>query len=250
MDERDMDFVRSQFAGKTTMVDRWFGRVLDVLDRTDGWEDTVVVVTTDHGELLGEHGYVMKNYMPVYDEIANTPLFVWHPEADLDRVDALTSAVDVYATLLEAAGAEIPAHTHGRSLLPLLRGEREDHREYALYGYFGADGCVTDGRYTYFHPGDPEAEVDIYSTMQMRGKQGAAAVDSIPHAADAVWRYPAGTGSRQVDEPTLYDTETDPGQTENLASEASEQAERMRGLLTEGLRELGAPESQFERLGL
>jgi arylsulfatase A-like enzyme len=248
--DRQLAFVRAQYAGKATMVDRWFGRVLDRLDREGAWEDTVVVVTTDHGEMLGEHGYIMKNYMPVYDEIANTPLFIAHPDGGPDRVDAVTAAVDVYATLLESLGADVPNHTHGRSLLPLVTGEREDHRDCALYGYFGADACVTDGRYTYFHPGDEDATVNIYSTMQMRRKQGDAEVASLPYTDDAVWRYPAGTGRRQADEPMLFDTREDPGQTENLAAERPDERERMQSLLVDALDDLGAPDEQYERLGL
>jgi len=250
MTDRQLDFVISQFAGKVTMVDRWFGRVLDRLDREDAWDDTVVIVTTDHGEMLGEHGYIMKNYMPVYDAIANTPLLVHHPDGHGSRVDAVTSAVDVYATLLESVGAEVPTDTHSRSLLPLVRGERADHREYALYGYFGADACITDGRYTYFHPGDTDAPVNIYSTMHMRGKDGEAEVGSVPYADDAVWRYPAGSGSRQADEPMLFDTVEDPEQAENLAEGRPEEVERMRGLLRDALSEREAPAEQFERFGL
>ena len=250
MTDRQLAFVKSQFAGKVTMVDRWFGRVLDRLDREGAWEDTVVVVTTDHGEMLGEHGYIMKNYMPVYDAIANTPLLVHHPDAEAGRVDAVTSAVDVYATLLEAVGVEVPGNTHSRSLLPLVRGEREDHREYALYGYFGADACITDGRYTYFHPGEEGAPVNVYSTMHMRAKEGAAEVASVPYTDDAVWRYPAGDGSRQAEEPMLFDTDEDPGQEENLVDERPGEVERMRGLLVDALSELDAPAEQFERFGL
>ena len=250
MTDRQLEFVKAQFAGKVTMVDRWFGRVLDRLDREDAWEDTVVVVTTDHGEMLGEHGYVMKNYMPVYDSIANTPLLIHHPDGHEGRVDAVTSAVDVYATLLDSAGADVPERTHSRSLLPLVLGEADGHREYALYGYFGADACLTDGRYTYFHPGDPDATVNIYSTMQMRRKDGDAVVDRVPYTDDVVWRYPAGSGGRQADEPMLFDTEDDPTQEDNLADTRPGEVERMRGLLRDALSELEAPTEQLERLGL
>jgi hypothetical protein len=144
----------------------------------------------------------------------------------------------------------VPDRVHSRSLLPLVCGDAHEHREYALYGYFGADACVTDGRYTYFHPGDSDAPVNIYSTMHMRGKAGEAEVDSVPYADDAVWRYPAESGRRQAEEPMLFDTAEDPGQERNLADERPDEVERMRGLLTEALEDLDAPAEQFERLGL
>jgi arylsulfatase A-like enzyme len=248
MTERDVEFVQSQFAGKTTMVDRWFGRVLDRLDREGAWEDTVVVVTTDHGEMLGEHGTIMKNYMPVYDEIANTPLLIWHPDGRSDRTDAVTSAVDIYATLLESGGASVPGNTHSRSLLPLVTGETDTHREYALYGYFGKDVCVTDGRYTYFHPGD-DTTMNVYSTMQEQGSADPDDTATLPYVDTAVWRIPVQEIRRQATEPTLYDTEDDPAQTANLVEERPAEAERMRGLVRDALETLEAPAEQFDRFG-
>jgi arylsulfatase A-like enzyme len=47
------------------------------MDYYDMWDDTMLIVNTDHGFLLGEHGWLAKNYPPVYSEIANTPLFIW-----------------------------------------------------------------------------------------------------------------------------------------------------------------------------
>jgi arylsulfatase A-like enzyme len=199
--------------------------------------------------MLGEHGTIMKNYMPVYDEIANTPLLIWHPDGRSGRTDAVTSAVDVYATLLESGGASVPERTHSRSLLPLITGETDDHREYALYGYFGRDVCVTDGRYTYFHTGD-DTTVNVYSTMQFAGTASPDDTATVPYADTAVWRVPARDGGQQAEGPTLYDTDEDPAQTTDLVDERPAEVERMQGLLRDGLETLEAPGEQFDRLGL
>ena len=61
------------------MLDCYLGKVLDFLDGHDMWKDTLLVVNTDHGYLLGEHGYFSKNYMPCYEEITHTPFFLWDP---------------------------------------------------------------------------------------------------------------------------------------------------------------------------
>jgi arylsulfatase A-like enzyme len=254
---RELEFVRSQFAGKVTMVDEWFGRVLDRLDAEDAWEDTVVVVTTDHGYSLGDHGWLAKNVGPVYQEIAHTPLLIHHPDAERsgERIDALTSAVDLYPTLLELVGATPPQRTHGRSLLSLLRGETDGHRDLALYGYFGAGVNVTDGRYTYHHPNpDPDEATDCYSTYQTPGGRSAAAqtaaeAATVPYADAPVWRYPLDS-SVQNERPLLFDVDADPGQAENLAADAPDERARMRDLLIEGMERLGAPDAQFDRLGL
>ena len=246
--ERQLAFVQSQFAGKVTLVDRWFGRVLDALDREAVWDETVVVVTTDHGGLLGEHGYMMKNYMPVFDEIAHTPLLIWHPEGRTDRTDAVTSAVDVYGTVLDALGVAVPQETHSESLAPVILGETDAHRPYAIYGYFGADACITDGQHTYFHPGD-DTTVNIYSTMHMRAKSGRAEVAELPYTDDAVWRYPAGNGSQQASQPMLFDTDADPGQQENLVETCPDLVSELRAALHDELAARKAPAEQFTRLG-
>jgi arylsulfatase A-like enzyme len=258
MDERELAFVRSQFAGKLTMTDRWFGRVLDALDAGGLWDDTTVVVTTDHGYALGDHGHLAKNHQPTYDEIARTPLFVHHPDAARDRVGGLTSAVDLYPTLLSALGIDPPA-CHGRSLLPLVTGQRDPatHREYALYGYFGTGVNVTDGRYTYLHPpADPDAPLYRYGTTyagsRYRGDDpDPAAVEpaSVPYADAPVWRVPAATRV-QNDAPLLFDVEEDPRQARNLVDDRPGERDRLLALARRGLDDLDAPEEQYARLGL
>jgi arylsulfatase A-like enzyme len=258
MDDRELEFVRSQFAGKVTMTDRWFGRVLDALDEEGLWDDTMVVVTTDHGYALGDHGHLAKNHQPTYDEIARTPLFVHHPDAERDRVGGLTSAVDVYPTLLDAMGID-PPNCHGRSLLPLLTGERDaaNHREYALYGYFGAGVNVTDGRYTYLHPpADLDAPLYRYATKYDGSRYDGDDRDpseieaaSLPHTGMPVWRMPA-EGRTQNEDPLLFDVSEDPRQTDDLVASRPEERERMRELLRRGMDDLDAPDEQYERLGL
>ena len=104
------------------MVDRWLGRVMDALDRGRLWDDTFVVVTTDHGFFLGEHGWIGKPAAPLYNVLAKTPLFIWDPSGKCNgnRVTALTQAIDIHATILEAMGIENRS-PHSRSLLRLLR---------------------------------------------------------------------------------------------------------------------------------
>lgn len=118
LDQRQLAYVRAQYAAKLAMTDRWFGPVLDDLDAQGLWEDTLVIVTPDHGHFLGERGWMGKPACPVYDVLAHTPLLVWDPEGvrNGQRIDAPTQAVDVYATALEALGAE-PDAPHSQSLL-------------------------------------------------------------------------------------------------------------------------------------
>ena len=260
--DRQLAFVRSQFAGKITMVDRWLGEVLDRLDREQLWDDTMVIVTTDHGHYLGEHGWIGKPDAPFYNVLAQTPLMIWHPQRQEagGRTNALTSAVDLYATILDALEAEPTPNVHSRSLMPLLTGEQESHRDWVIYGYWGSSINVCDGRYTYFHPCDPEVPAESHSTMMLqmapwdwflppRPHYDAESGKFLPYTESPVWRFTMPSQWRH-EKPMLFDVESDPGQLNDLAGNADPNEDRMRDLLREALDTLQAPESQYMRLHL
>lgn len=257
---RELNFVRSQFAGKLTMVDRWFGRVLNTLDERSFWDETMVIVTADHGHYLGEHGWIGKPHAPLYDVLARTPLMVWHPESSRTggRVEALTTAVDLYATILEALDAPVPDHVHSQSLLPLLCEDRDDHRDWALYGYWGSSVNVTDGRYTYFRPCDPSVDAYCHSTGMMRPQgpfkpsepqKDAESGAFLPYTDCPVWRYSGHAYPRQ-DEPMLFDTAADPRQERNLVADGRAAESNMQNLLRDAMDALDVPENQYRRLQL
>ncbi len=260
--ERQVAFVRSQFAGKITMVDRWLGEVFDRLDQEGLWDDTMVIVTTDHGHYLGEHGWIGKPDAPFYNVLAQTPLMIWHPDRPQPggRTSALTSAVDLYATILDALEAEPTTDVHSRSLMPILTGNQEAHRDWVIYGYWGSSINVCDGRYTYFHPCDPEVPAESYSTMMLqmapwdwflpaRPHYDAVAGKFLPYTESPVWRFTMPSQWRH-DSPMLFDTEADPGQLNDLAGRGDPNEDRMRNLLWEAMDTMQAPKSQYKRLHL
>lgn len=260
LSERQVAFVRAQYAGKLTMIDHWFGRLLDRLDALSLWESTAVIVTTDHGHFLGDHGWMGKPDAPLFNVLTHTPLFIWYPGSPLNgqRVPALTAAIDLYATMLEMLGVTPPATTHSRSLVPLLAGAATRHRDWALYGYWGSTVNVTDGTHTYLQPCRSDRPVFCYSTMMMRpygwftppvAQMEAEAGRFLPYTDTPVWRYPAPSMSRH-DQPLLYNVERDPGQRDNIAGREPAIAARLRDLLITALRELQAPVEQYDRLGL
>jgi len=142
--------IQSYYKALLTMVDTYVGRVLDAMDRHDLWKDTVLIVNTDHGFLLGEHEWWGKNIMPLYNEVANIPFFMWHPDYPCAGVSrqALAQTIDVPATLLDCFGVKKPVDMQGVSLLPALRDDTPV-RDYALFGYHGCHVNITDGRYVY-----------------------------------------------------------------------------------------------------
>ncbi|WP_434665553.1 sulfatase [Klebsiella sp. B345] len=148
-DERK-SLIQKYYMALLTMVDAYVGKVLDYMDRYDLWQDTLLIVNTDHGFLLGEHEWWGKNIMPLYNEVANIPCFIWHPHCGGagESRQSLAQTIDLPATLLDYFGLDKPADMQGRSLLPTLLDDTPV-RDYALFGYHGCHINITDGRYVY-----------------------------------------------------------------------------------------------------
>ena len=144
--------IRANYAALVTMVDEYFGRLLDYFDEYNLWEDTAIIVTTDHGFLLGEHDWWAKLRMPIYNEIAHIPLMVYHPEFASQagsRRSALTQTIDIMPTILDMFNLAPPKDVIGKSLLQILKCDHK-LRDSLIFGYFGASCNVTDGEHTYF----------------------------------------------------------------------------------------------------
>jgi hypothetical protein len=141
---------RKAYSALVSMCDSYLGQVLDAFDKYDLWRDTMLIVNTDHGFLLGEHGWWGKSIMPAYDEIVHTPLFVWDPKAGVkkERRNALVQTIDIAPTLLHFFGVDIPKDMQGKPLTGVI-ASNAPIREYALFGYHGAQVNVTDGKYVY-----------------------------------------------------------------------------------------------------
>ena len=77
--------LRANYAALVRLCDAQLGRILDHLDAHGGWDDTAIVMTTDHGFLLSEHDWWAKNRMPFYNEVAHIPLMIHHPQLTAGR---------------------------------------------------------------------------------------------------------------------------------------------------------------------
>ena len=143
---------RAGYYGLINHVDDQLNRLLNPvngIDRTAG--DTVVVFTSDHGEMLGDH-YLWRKSVP-YEPSARIPLLVRAPERfGLDtgvRIDAPVCLEDIMPTLLDLAGLDIPETVEGHSLVPLLRGEEVAWREHLHIEHAPLHHTLTDGREKY-----------------------------------------------------------------------------------------------------
>lgn len=159
--------IRNEYFALVSMCDEYLGKILDKFDEHNLWEDTMLMVGTDHGLLLGEHNWLGKNISPMYNEIANTPFFMYVPgDLGTGTCNLLAQTIDIAPTLLDYFGLDIPKAMEGKSILPGLKNH-EPVRDYALYGVFGGHVNITDGRYTYMRASDSLDKEVMYNYTLM-----------------------------------------------------------------------------------
>jgi arylsulfatase A-like enzyme len=263
--------LRANYCATVALCDHELGRLLDYMDTHGMWDDTALVVTTDHGFLLGEHDWWAKILMPCYNEVAHIPLFLHHPglrDRAGTRCATLTQTIDVAPTLLALHGQQAPAECEGRSLMDTVLG-KVPTREGLLYGVFGSAVNITDGRYTYFrYPRDLRgADLFQYTLMPAHMKE----LFSVAELADAtlappfpftkgvpLLKVPAtpkspvffghGPGGQQDVDTVLYDLARDPAQLVPIR-DADVEA-RLLGVMGRLMRANDAPAESYSRLGL
>ena len=286
--EEELRHIRKRYLALLYMTDDYLGKIFDVMDKYQMWDDTMFIYTTDHGYMLGEHEYLAKNYMPAYNEVFHIPLMIHFPK-DLharEHVSSLTQNIDIMPTLLEYHGIDSEGNLrnpiHGKSLIPVVNKEIPKIREYAIYGYFGKQMNITDGHYTYFRsPNKKNRPLNLYTTMmtdvriyfdysKIEGDK-ARLIDpskiisgqflkwtpypvfKIP--ADIVTDFEDGT-LRYIElydwemHDLLFDIQNDYEQNENIVDERPEIIDRMVNAMRETLKSHDAPDEQFERLRL
>jgi arylsulfatase A-like enzyme len=256
-----VEHMRCLNAALISMCDEYLGRILDAMDDLGLWEDTLLIVNTDHGFLLGEHDCWAKCWAPFYNEIAHTPLFIWDPRSRSagERRRSLVQTIDLPATLLEYFGVDLPEAMQGKPLRDTVATDAPV-REAGLFGIHGGHVNVTDGRYVYMRAAaDPDNQPLYEYTLMpthMRHTFDVAELQDIELAEP----FPFTRGCRTLKIPgrrgrnifryetMLFDLDSDPGQDRPLDDSDVEQA--MVAHLTRLMHENEAPPEQFERLGL
>jgi arylsulfatase A-like enzyme len=127
------------YMGLIKQCDDQLGVLLDWLEGTGRMQDTMIVLTSDHGDFLGDHWMGEKTFF--HDAAVKVPLIIYDPSEDADVTrgtvcDALVEAIDLAPTFVDVAGGEVPEHIlEGHSLLPLLRGEATWARDRVICEY-------------------------------------------------------------------------------------------------------------------
>ena len=139
--KRDVKTLQAAYYAMIKLIDDQLGRIIEVLEETGQRQHTVVIFTSDHGEMLGDHGLIQKGCR-FYEGLVRVPLIFSCPgyfEQGLES-EALVELLDKAPTLLEIAGLEIPEQMQGRSLLPILKGQTapNHHRQFVRSEYYNA----------------------------------------------------------------------------------------------------------------
>lgn len=166
----ELSMIRREYAALLTMCDHYLGKVLDMMDEYDMWKDTVLIVNTDHGFLLGEHEFIGKNIPPMYEELIHIPLFIHIPNIQPTCISTLCQTIDIPATLLDIFGLEKPKDMMGCSLLSALQDEQTILHEDILYGVFGSYVCYYDGTHTFMKAPDTKTTAPLYQYTLMPTK--------------------------------------------------------------------------------
>jgi predicted AlkP superfamily pyrophosphatase or phosphodiesterase len=245
------------------MMDEWFGKLLDEMERQQAWEDTLIILTTDHGHFVGERDLTGKNRWHAWNELAHIPLMVHLPGSRHagERRDQLTQNIDIMPTVLDYYGVPLQHPIHGESWKAMLEQDTPARRQAALYGWFGQTINLTDGRYTYFRAPAREDNQPLYRHFLTPGSFSMRDVcprSFYDQAELGPWLtytdYPVIRA--RVNRPrnpewadtTLFDIRSDYGQTRDLAGTEIEGTYEQ--LLIKTMQAMDAPPSEFERVGL
>jgi len=211
----------SNYWGRVSLIDRCVGDVLEKLEECNLEDDTVVVFTSDHGDMMGSHRTAWKDVM--YQEAINIPLILSLPEfgGNGTRVKNPVSQVDIVPTLLDAVGCPIPEHLHGGSWLPFLSGEGElEHEDVIVMRGGSANFAPLTGS----EPGSSYSESQPVDPEFMEKWEGEADEQEIIEAVmDPIrtiitpdgWKF----NFRTTGEHELYDLDDDPHELRNVAGD-------------------------------
>jgi len=260
--EKDIEDLRKEYAALISMCDFHLGKVLDFMDDYDMWKDTMLIINTDHGFLLGEHNYLGKNISPMYEEIVHTPFFMHVPNLKCDGkvCSALSQTIDIPATILDYFGIDTDIDMDGKSLIPVMKEPEFTNHESILFGVHGSHVNIFDGRYVYMRASENEDNAPLAGytlmTTQMRGFYSDESLANIQLVEGN--RFTNGMPCLRVPLKNpynsyklgnlLFDLKTDPDQNQPFEDEEIEDI--MKNKLISVLKRIDTPDEEFIRLGL
>jgi len=270
-DDQTVEHIRYMYAALVTFCDQQLGRVLDIFDEHNLWKDTMLLVNTDHGLLMGEHDWWAKVVTPFFQEIAHIPFWAYDPRnpKEVDKKsNALAQTIDLGPTILDYFDIPLTEDMQGKPIFDFIEDDKEI-RKASLYGVMGGQVNVTDGRYVYMRATTTEDNKPLYDYTLMPthmknrfsprelqewekvegfGFMKGCKVMQIPTRTFPIFSAkdnPLGRGRTAT---LLFDVKNDPGQTKPIKDVNIEK--QMIELMIREMARNECPSEQYIRLGL
>ncbi|MEM6822253.1 MAG: sulfatase [Verrucomicrobiota bacterium] len=263
--DEQIEHLRMEYASLLSMCDATLGEVLDQMDQYSMWDDTMLIIWTDHGFLLGEHNCLAKNWTPLFEEISHTPFFIWDPRSGNQgevREALVQPAIDLAPTILDFFGQDPTSDMLGKNLKGVIERD-EKVRDAAIFGYHSHRVNVTDGRYVYYREQSAGSHPVYNYSMMPNMMRGFVCLDQlkgiemhpplsftkgcpIPRYLSRV--ISAESNTTPFRETLLFDLDQDAQQQSPLKDLQIE--EKMIDHMFQLMRECDAPKEEFRRMGL
>ena len=270
--EEELHHIRMLYAEKITTCDKWVGKLLDYIKSRGLFDNTMIILTSDHGQPLGNdhHGHgIMRKCRPwPYEELVHIPFIIRAPGIETgQRIKPFVSTVDMAPTMMDWMDINDPIRMEdmqGESLLPLMRGEVDKVRDYAIVGYHGFSwGLITED-WSYIHwlhqdrldfkdddksLAATDVMLEFYDTSA--SMSNAAAIEKREDLKtrrrlraleenEEIWTCTPGSTAEFPDTDELYNRKEDPWQLNNILEHNPEKGLEMLKKLREIMLELKA----------
>ncbi len=153
----DVKYVRMLYDTKLKLLDNKMGSVLQKLNSKQLSENTITVITSDHGENFGEHGF-FTHIADFHSEVFYIPLIIKSPNILPTTIEQTTSNIDIFPTLLDLTGINSPGGLQGISLVPYINNQHTEKQSFAMSEYWG-NVILENHDWLYFLPKDEQGVV-------------------------------------------------------------------------------------------
>ena len=199
MTEEEIQHTKALYAGEITFVDKWIGILIDRMKALGLYKNSLIMFTSDHGEPFGEHGFIRKAYPLNYEELAHIPWIVHHPQGwgAGQRYSSFVQPPDMMPTILKAlnipledldldylapveltfpqdiAVMKTPIKLTGASLLPILKGEMDSVRDFAVTAHCcaSAQWCLRTKEWMYQFDVTGSRKPELYNRRKDPGEK-------------------------------------------------------------------------------
>lgn len=178
-------YIQGLYAGEASFVDYCLGPLFETLEELGYFDDSLIILTADHGHPLCDHGKFLKGSDRMYSELLKVPFLVRFPKGEYGRrrIEALIQFQDILPTILDIIGFKNNTSSmHGKSFYPVIKGDTDSHRNGVIIGYYeGIDRCIRDLHWSYIQR--PEGEPDELYNLDKDPKERENLIDKYPEEA-------------------------------------------------------------------